>query len=62
MVSNACSFSGCLEFVSKSNVPPSVGLDVCRPKQPRYIFFIFRTRVPTTLHFPIAYIDISLGR
>jgi len=38
IISNA-SFSGCLEFVSEFNIPPSAGLDVCPPKHPRYILF-----------------------
>ena len=29
MIFNASFFFGCLQFVSESNVPPSVGLDVC---------------------------------
>ena len=37
MVSNASSFSGCLEFMSESNIPPSAGLDVCPTKHPIYI-------------------------
>ena len=29
MVFSAASFSGSLEFVTESNIPPSAGLDVC---------------------------------
>ena len=35
IVSSASSFSGCLELVSESNVPPS--LDVCSPRHPIYL-------------------------
>ena len=60
-------FFGCLEFVSKSNIPLSVGLsglDVFPPRHPRYILFPslgILSRVPTALHFPVAHIDNITG-
>ena len=57
MVSNT-SFSGCLEFVSESRVPPS--LDVCPS---RHIISLIlpslgvMLRIPTALHLPVAHID-----
>jgi len=39
IIFNASSFSACLEFVSESNIPPSIGLDMCPPRHPRYIIF-----------------------
>jgi len=60
MVSNICSFSGCLEFVSESNIFSSAGLDVCHFRHPRYIIFSslgIMLRVPTALHLPVTHID-----
>ena len=60
MVSSALSFSGCLEFVSESNVSPSSGLHMCHPRH--VILLILPSlgvmlTVPTTLHLHVAYID-----
>jgi len=49
-----------LEFVSKSNIPASAGLDVCPLRQPKYIispYIGIMSRMPTALHLPIAQID-----
>ena len=54
IVSSVSSFSGCLEFVSESNVPPS--LDVCPPRRPTYLILPMPT-VPTALHLHVAQID-----
>jgi len=57
---SSASFSDCLELVSEFNIPPFEGLDVCPPRHPRYIFFLylgFMPKVPTALHVPIAYND-----
>jgi len=59
MVSSALSFSGCLEFVSESNVSPSSG-HMCHPRH--VILLILPSlgvmlRVPTTLYLSVAYID-----
>jgi len=54
------SFSGCLKFVSDSNIPPSAGLDMCPPRQPKYIIFSslgIMLRVLTVLHLYIVHID-----
>jgi len=59
MLSNA-SFFGCLEFVSESNVPPSVGLDVCPSRRSIYLILLslgVMPRVTTAFHLPVAYID-----
>ena len=59
MISNASSFSTCLEFMSESNLPPSAGLDVCPSRYFRYIIFSslgIMPRVPTVLHLPVAHI------
>ena len=58
MISSASSFSGCLEFVSESNVPSS--LDVCPPRRPTYLILPslrVMSRVPTVLRLHIAQID-----
>ena len=60
MVSSASSFFGCLAFVSESNVPPSVGLDVYPPRQ--VISLILPSlevmpRILIVLHLPVAHID-----
>jgi len=60
MVSSASFFSGCLEFVSESNIPPFARLNVCPPRQPKHIIFSsFRImpKVPTALNLHVAYID-----
>ena len=57
MISSA-SFSSCLEFVSESNVPPS--LDVCPPRHPTYLILPslgVMPRVPIALHLYITQID-----
>ena len=57
MVSNT-SFSGCLEFVSESSVPPSLG--VCPS---RHIISLIlpslgvMLRIPNALHLPVAHTD-----
>jgi len=60
MISSVSSFSDCLEFVSESNVPPSVGIDVCPPRH--VISLILPSlgvmlRIPTALHLFVAHID-----
>ena len=60
MISSDSSFSGCLEFVSESNVPSFKGLDVCPLRH--VISLILSSlgvvpRIPTTLHLPVAHID-----
>ena len=54
MVSSASSFSDCLEFVSKFNVPLS--LDICHLRHPTYLILPMPT-VPTALHLHVAQID-----
>ena len=62
MISIASS-SGCLEFISESNIHSSVGLDMCPPRHPRYIIFPYlgiMPRVPIALHLHVAHIgDIA---
>jgi len=58
MIYSASSFSGCLEFVSESNVPPL--LDMCPPRHPTYLILPslgVMPRVPTALHLHVAQID-----
>ena len=38
IISGVSSFTGCLEFVPKSSIPPFAGLDVCHPRQLKYIY------------------------
>ena len=55
VISNA-SFSGCLEFVSESNIPPSAW----SPRYPICILFLLlgiMPRMPTALHLPVAHIN-----
>ena len=61
MISSAFSFTGCLEFVSESNISPLARLDVCPPRHYIYLFFLSLgviLRVPIALHFHVAYDDI----
>ena len=56
-VSNT-SFSGCLEFVSESHVPPS--LDVCPSRHVTSLILPslgVMPKIPTALHLPVAHID-----
>jgi len=65
MASSVSSFSACLEFVFDSNIPPSAGLNVCLPKQLRYIIFLSLGIMPIVsiaLYLLVAHIDESLGR
>ena len=39
MIFGVSSFTSCLEFVPKSNIPSLEGLDVCHPRHPIYLFF-----------------------
>jgi len=58
MVSNISSFTGCLEFVPKSNISLLLRLDVCHPRQPKYLFFLSLGAIPrvyTILHLPVAH-------
>ena len=60
VIASAFSFSGCLEFVTVSNIPPFAGLDVCPLVHPRYILFPSLRNMPrvlTALHLHVAYID-----
>jgi len=46
--------------MSEFNILPCLGLDVCSPKQLRYILFLYlgiMLRVLTALHLPVAHID-----
>ena len=59
MISNT-SFSGCLEFVSESKVPPSTGIDVSPPKHATSLILPslgVMFRIPTALHLLVAHID-----
>ena len=59
MISSVSSFSGCLEFVPESNVPPSAGINVCPP---RHVISLILSllgvmpRIPTALHLHVAHI------
>jgi len=58
MVSSTSSFSGCLEFVSESNVPSS--LDVCPTRHPMYFILPslgVMSSAYTALHLHVACID-----
>ena len=63
MVYRASSFSGCLEFVSESNIPPS--LDMCPSRHPTYLILPslgVMPRVSTALYLHVEQIDDILGR
>jgi len=60
MVSTVSSFSGCLEFVSEFNVPPSAGIDVCPHRHVISLILLslgVMSRIPTALHLPVMHID-----
>ena len=60
MVFSASYFSGCLEFVSESNVPPSAELNVCPPRHVISLILSLLGVMPkilTALHLPVAHID-----
>jgi len=61
-ISNASSFTHCLEFIHESSLPLA-GFDVCHPRHLIYLFFITRVilRVPTALYFCLLYMMISLN-
>jgi len=53
IISGISSFTGYLEFVSRSSIPLLERLDVCPPRHPVYIIFLFlgvMPRVSTALH------------
>ena len=61
MISHVSFFTGYLEFVPKSSIPPLEGLDMCHPRHLIYLLFPslgVMLRVSTTLHLPVAH-DIT---
>ena len=55
-------FSGYLEFVPESNIPPFAGLYLCPLRHPNYILFSsleIMPREPIALHLLVAHIDIT---
>ena len=59
VVSSAFYFTGCLEFISGSNVPLA-GFDVCHPRDHIYLLFSslgVMLRVPTALHLHVTHDD-----
>jgi len=69
MISSTSSFFGCLEFLSESNVPPSVppsaGLDVCPPKHAISLILPslgVMPRIPLHCIYLLHILMISLGR
>jgi len=60
MVSSTSSFSGCLEFMSESNVPLSAGLDVCSHRHVISLILLslgVMFKIPNALHLLVAHID-----
>jgi len=61
VISNASSFTGCLEFIPESSLSLA-GFDVCHLRHLIYLIFPsfeVMSRVPTSLHLPIAHDDIT---
>jgi len=59
-ISGVASFTGCLKFVPKSSIPPFAGIDVCPPKQPRYIIFSSLEIMPRVLLHCICLLHILI--
>ena len=62
MISGLSFFTGCLEFVPMSSIPPLEGLDVCPPRYPVYIIFPslgVMLRMFTALYLSVAHDNLT---